>query len=100
MGLFTGENGLTSIRGDVNAGAYTAEGEASFGGTIGPFSLDGTIGGSVGSAHIGGTISATYNNESNSIVIEGFEHIGFGVGEEVGGTFTINFNYFKNSKKE
>jgi hypothetical protein len=52
------------------------------------------LGGSIGSAHIGGGSSVVYDSETGMVVIRGFEHLGFGLGEKVSGEVQIPVDAF------
>ena len=77
-------NGTIGPTLDANAGIFAAEGEISGGGFILGVKYTYTIGGSLGSAHAGIKLGATLNKETQTITIEGMEHLGFGVGEKMG----------------
>ena len=82
-GLLAG-NGKRGLLLDANAGAYVAEGDLS--GRVSVFGIEGnwTLGGSVASAHAGVTGGFYIDTDTSHIVITGFEHFGFGIGEKAG----------------
>jgi hypothetical protein len=97
-GWFNGEAGRRGLLIDANAGAYVAEGEYYRGLTLGGITVKTVIGGSVLSAHAGITGGIHYNQSSGIFTIEGFEHVGLGIGEKAGFKIEIPIRAFKEGK--
>jgi len=97
-GWFSGQRGYTGALVDANIGVYTAKGEYYGGLTLGGISFRTVVGGSVLSAHAGITGGAYYNQESGEFILEGFEHLGFGIGEKVGVKIVIPVRAYMEGK--
>ena len=97
LGSTTQADGSTFTGVEGNLGAFSAEGEVSFGSSILGIKTSVTLGGSVGSAHIGGKIGATYDPNSKYLSLEGMYHIGVVVGQKSAVKFEVpTFNLFEN----
>ena len=83
IGVYTGEGKKYGVIGGGEAGAYALKGDVQFGLSILGVKVSGSTGGSLGAAHIGGSIGVYYDESADKHVIEGFEHIGLGVGEKI-----------------
>jgi RHS repeat-associated protein len=95
MGLMLGhEEKYFGYASEAEAGVYAAKGDLFFGVTVLGMTFKVDLGGSIGSAHIGGGSSVVYDSETGMVVIRGFEHLGFGLGEKVSGEVQIPVDAF------
>lgn len=82
--IYTGNNGKYGGSGTLEAGAHVVKAEATGGFSLLGVEVDYTVGVTGLAAHAGVHGAAYYDENTGQFVIEGFEHLGLGVGEKAG----------------